>query len=148
MPSTARSSRRAPAQRQTSRQSAVRRHRLPYTAIAHANTSLPIVIQNNLKFINQAVETFDSRFTLRALRSISTLRKSPNFAEAIVLGIRTAYPKPSRPRQILEELLPKSVQVAQNGSAGKEKEAAEQHVHQEVWAYLGVLVQVSRGREP
>ncbi|GIZ48358.1 hypothetical protein CKM354_001142200 [Cercospora kikuchii] len=100
------------------------------------------IIQNNLKFINQAVETFDSRFTLRALRSISTLRKSPNFAEAIVLGIRTAYPKPSRPRQILEELLPKNVQAAQNGSAGKEKEAAEQHVHQEVWAYLGVLVQV------
>lgn len=103
----------------------------------------PPVIQNNLNFINSAVDSFDSRFTLRALRSISTLRKAPNFAEAIVLGIRTAYPKPSnKGRQILEELLPEKVKTTQNGTAGKEKDGPEQDVYPEVWAYLGVLLQV------
>lgn len=34
--------------------------------------------------------------------------------------------------------------MALNGSTSKDKDAPEQHVHQEVWAYLGVLVQVSR----
>lgn len=87
------------------------------------------------------MDSFDSRFTLRALRSIATLRKAPNFPEALLQGIRTAYPKSSnRGRQILEELLP-SKHVAQNGASGKEKEPEEQ-THPEVWSYLGVLTQV------
>ncbi|KAK4613287.1 putative 26S proteasome regulatory subunit rpn3 [Fulvia fulva] len=100
------------------------------------------IIINNLHFINQAVDNFDSRFTLRALRSIATLRKSDKFAEALVVGIRTAYPKASnKGRQILEELLPESHQ-ANGTAAGKEKDTAEEQTHPEIWAYLGVLVQV------
>lgn len=90
------------------------------------------------------MDTFDSRFTLRALRSISTLRKASNFPEALLLGIRTAYPKQSnRGRQILEELLPEKLQAAQNGSTvtGKEKDSPEEP-HPEIWSYLGVLIQV------
>ncbi|KXT13061.1 hypothetical protein AC579_3468 [Pseudocercospora musae] len=103
------------------------------------------IIQNNLTFINQAVDNFDSRFTLRALRSISSLRKAPTFPEAIVLGIRTAYPNPSnRGRQILEELLPAKHRKQTNGTAApaKSKDGAEQDPHPEVWSYLGVLLQV------
>ena len=101
-----------------------------------------VVIINNLQFINQAVDNFDSRFTLRALRSIATLRKSDKFAEALVVGIRTAYPKASnKGRQILEQLLPESHQ-ANGTAAGKEKDTAEEQTHPEIWAYLGVLVQV------
>ena len=99
---------------------------------------------NNFALLNQAVDSFDSRFILRALRSISTLRKASNFAEVILLGIRTAYPKPSnRGRQILEELLPE--QHTQNGTSvpnGKDKDSLEEQTNPEIWAYLGVLVQV------
>ncbi|OTA25030.1 hypothetical protein BTJ68_12116 [Hortaea werneckii EXF-2000] len=35
------------------------------------------IITNNFTLLNAAVDAFDSRFTLRALRSISTLRKAP-----------------------------------------------------------------------
>ena len=107
-----------------------------------------IVIINNFALIRQAVEAFDSRFTLRALRSISTLRKSDKFAEAIVLGVRTAFPKPNMgARKVLEEMLPDSVTTMQNGVAEadkkeKEKDGDEQQVP-EIWAYLGILVQVS-----
>ncbi|KJY02117.1 26s proteasome non-atpase regulatory subunit 3 like protein [Zymoseptoria brevis] len=100
------------------------------------------IIINNFALINSAVDSFDSRFTLRALRSISTLRKSSAFPEAIIHGIRTAYPNASnRGRQILEELLPEKHRSAQNGSAAKNT-ATEEQVHPEIWAYLGVLVQV------
>lgn len=103
-------------------------------------------MQNNINLINQAVDNFDSRFTLRALRSISTLRKAPTFPDAIVLGIRTAYPKASnRGRQILEELMPEKYQKQANGTAGAGAAASkepEEQLHPEVWAYLGVLVQV------
>ncbi|KAK4498093.1 hypothetical protein PRZ48_010749 [Zasmidium cellare] len=100
------------------------------------------IITNNFALINQAVDNFDSRFTLRALRSIATLRKASNFPDALIAGIRTAYPKASnRGRQILEELLPEKHQ--QNGtSASAGKETQEEQTHPEIWAYLGVLVQV------
>ena len=105
------------------------------------------VIINNFALIRQAVEAFDSRFTLRALRSISTLRKSDKFAEAIVMGVRTAFPKPNMgARKVLEEMLPESVTAMQNGVAEgekkeKERDADEQQLP-EIWAYLGILVQV------
>ena len=77
-----------------------------------------LVIINNFELIKQAVDAFDSRFTLRALRSISTLRKSDKFAEAIVQGIRTAFPKPNMgARKVLESMLPESATSMQNGTS-------------------------------
>jgi 26S proteasome regulatory subunit N3 len=101
------------------------------------------VIVNNLSLVVQAVDNFDSRFTLRALRSIYTLRKSDRFAEAIVHGIRTAYPKASnRGRQILEDQLPSKAVKQAPASATKEKDGQEEQTLPEIWSYLGVLIQV------
>ena len=105
------------------------------------------VITNNFDLIRQAVDAFDSRFTLRALRSTSTLRKSDKFTEAIVHGIRTAFPKPNMgARKVLEAMLPDKATAMQNGTStpsGKEKDASEEQQLPEIWAYLGILVQVS-----
>nr|POE77804.1 putative 26s proteasome regulatory subunit rpn3 [Quercus suber] len=99
------------------------------------------IIINNFALIVQAVDAFDSRFTLRALRNLSTIRKADNFAEAIVLGVRTAFPRPTNTaRRVLEEMLPKEVtKLASDATAAASKEEETQVV--EVWAYLGVLVQ-------
>lgn len=111
-----------------------------------SNTPAP-VITNNFDLIRQAVDAFDSRFTLRALRSTSTLRKSDKFAEAIVHGIRIAFPKPNMgARKVLEAMLPKSATAVQNGTStpsAKDKDASEEQQLPEIWAYLGILVQVS-----
>lgn len=116
-----------------------------YESTSYSSPSLA-VITNNFALINSAVQSFDSRFTLRALRSISTLRKSPTFAAAIAHAIRTAYPKASnRGRQILEELLPsEAVKEAASSTTTPNGDAfpQEEQVHPEIWAYLGVLVQV------
>ena len=92
------------------------------------------------------MDAFDSRFTLRALRSISTVRKSDKFADAILHGIRTAFPKPNMgARKVLEEMLPDEITATQNGVASsgpKDKDAAEEQQLPEIWAYLGILVQV------
>ena len=110
------------------------------------NMYVSTVIINSFDLIRQAVDAFDSRFTLRALRSTSTLRKSDKFAEAMVQGIRTAFPKPNMgARKVLEEMLPDSVTAMQNGvasSAEKAKEGGEDQQLPEIWAYLGILVQV------
>ncbi|KAK5169185.1 26S proteasome non-ATPase regulatory subunit [Saxophila tyrrhenica] len=106
------------------------------------------IIINNFDLIRQAVDAFDSRFILRALRSISTLRKSDKFAEAIVQGVRTAFPKPTMgARKVLEDMLPENVTAMQNGtsSSGEDKKrdgSTEEQQLPEIWAYLGILVQV------
>lgn len=75
------------------------------------------------------------------------MRKSDRFAEAIVLGVRTAFPKANMgARKVLEEMLPESATTMQNGVADgekkdKEKDGDEQQAP-EIWAYLGILVQV------
>ena len=115
---------------------------------------MPVVIINNFTLLRQAVEAFDSRFTLRALRSLSTLRKSDRFAEAITLGVRTAFPKPNMgARKVLEEMLPENVTsnkelngVADEGKKEeKKKDGEEEQQLPEIWAYLGILVQVCLG---
>jgi 26S proteasome regulatory subunit N3 len=112
---------------------------------------LIIVIINNFHLINQAVDAFDPRFTLRALRSIATIRKADNFAEALAIGIRTAFPKQhNNARRVLEEMLPESAKSTSGSEAAKgaetngKKEEKDVDVVEiaEVWAYLGVLVQV------
>ena len=128
-------------------------------------TTYSIVIINNFALINQAVDDFDPRFTLRALRSIATLRKAPNFADALHIGIRHAFPKPqNHARKALEEVLPamgKSAEQQSNGSVNgdgkdtsggpvKELDALDvkESESAEVWAYLGVLVQVCLSSNP
>ena len=68
-------------------------------------------------------------------------------------GVRTAFPKANMgARKVLEEMLSESVTSSQqtNGVAstsGKEKDgkdADEQQQLPEIWAYLGILVQVGR----
>ena len=62
-------------------------------------------------------------------------------------AIRTAFPKPNAgARKVLEEMLPESAIAMQNGvssSAGKDKDGAEEQQLPEIWAYLGILTQVS-----
>ncbi|EMC95517.1 hypothetical protein BAUCODRAFT_71146, partial [Baudoinia panamericana UAMH 10762] len=104
----------------------------------------------NFHLINQAVDSFDSRFTLRALRSIATLRKRDNFTAALALGIRTAFPKPqNNARRVLEEMLPEALRHAhgkdahmQNGDGAKDVKEPDVVEIAEVWAYLGLLLQV------
>lgn len=61
-------------------------------------------------------------------------------------GVRTAFPKPNMgARKVLEEMLPDSVTSMQNGVASekeKGKEGTEEQQLPEIWAYLGILVQV------
>ena len=66
-------------------------------------------------------------------------------------GIRAAFPKPNMgARKVLEEMLPDNVRAMQNGvatAAGKEKDSGEEQQLPEIWAYLGILVQVSLGTD-
>ncbi|KAK6430628.1 26S proteasome non-ATPase regulatory subunit [Oleoguttula sp. CCFEE 5521] len=100
------------------------------------------IITDNFILLAQAVETFDARFTLRALRSISTVRKAKNTPAPILHGIRTAFPKPDFPaRKVLESVLPQKGEALQNGSSTPVK-GGDEEVIPEIWSYLGVLVQV------
>ncbi len=65
--------------------------------------------------------------------------------------MRTAFPKPSMgARKVLEDVLPDNVTAMQNGTSApsaedKKKDAsAEEQQLPEIWAYLGILVQVGR----
>ncbi|KAI6907037.1 hypothetical protein D0867_11565 [Hortaea werneckii] len=103
------------------------------------------IITNNFTLLNAAVDAFDSRFTLRALRSISTLRKAPDFPEAIAIGIRTAFPKPqNNARRVLEGMLPEQYRGQEGASEGVNGSGRDPDVVEiaEVWAYLGILCQV------
>ncbi|KAK0954834.1 26S proteasome non-ATPase regulatory subunit [Friedmanniomyces endolithicus] len=51
------------------------------------------IITNNFNLINQAVDSFDARFTLRALRSIATIRKATDFPEAPSLRNSNSLPE-------------------------------------------------------
>ncbi|TKA26973.1 hypothetical protein B0A50_05164 [Salinomyces thailandicus] len=104
------------------------------------------IITNNFALLNSAVDAFDPRFTLRALRSISTLRKAADFPDALAIAIRTAFPRPqNNARRVLEEMLPERLRGEQGtdnangGAASKDPDLVE---IAEVWAYLGVLCQV------
>ncbi|KAM0717817.1 hypothetical protein Q7P37_006149 [Cladosporium fusiforme] len=100
------------------------------------------IIIDNFDLLSQAVETFDSRFTLRALRSISTIRKSKDAATAILIALRTAFPNPNYPaRRVLESLLPQNKEASPNGATKANKDGDEEQIP-EIWSYLGVLVQV------
>ncbi|KAF2724215.1 hypothetical protein K431DRAFT_262671 [Polychaeton citri CBS 116435] len=104
------------------------------------------IITDNFKLIDEGVNAFDPRFTLRALRSISTIRKADNLPDPILLGIRTAFTNPKNPaRRVLEQVLPAAKSPLANGSTLSEARAGlpdESQQVPEIWAYLGLLVQV------
>lgn len=102
-----------------------------------------VVITDNFQLLVQAVEAFDSRFTLRALRSISTIRKAKNLPVPILLAIRTAYPNPqTQQRRILESVLPNEVKTQLNGASAPAAKGGEEEQPDEIFSYLGVLIQV------
>ncbi|KAF2862246.1 hypothetical protein K470DRAFT_293713 [Piedraia hortae CBS 480.64] len=101
------------------------------------------IILNSFGLIHAAINSFDPRFTLRALRSISTVRKAPDFPNALAAGIRIAFPKPrSAARQKLEEMLPADAVGDQSGASTPTQSVPDVAEMVEVWAYLGLLVQV------
>lgn len=72
------------------------------------------------------------------LRSISTIRKSKDSATAILIAIRTAFPDGTFwGRRVLESILPQNA-----GAQAIPGKAAEKDEEEQIWSYLGVLVQV------
>lgn len=110
------------------------------------HTDRSTVIINNFDLLAQSAENFDPRFTLRALRSISTIRKADNLPTPILIAIRTAFPQDTNPaRRVLEDVLPQSpVEGLSNGFAGAKDKESDEAQMPEIWSYLGVLVQVGR----
>lgn len=135
--------------RRISQQSAVRPISVHRSLIYCHADQLITVILNHFTLINQAVASFDPRFTLRALRSISTIRKAENFPQALAIAIRTAFPRPQHnARKVLEEMLPVDAVIQQNGTGEGQGQDGKLETAEvaEVWAYLGLLVQVSSAR--
>ncbi|KAI0160205.1 putative proteasome regulatory particle subunit [Xylariaceae sp. FL1272] len=114
-------------------------------------------IKSNFALLNRAVELFDSRFTLRALRSISSLRKrlSP---EILAQAIAETVPPTSASAGVAKQLLAalgkgsmplgrqpstemdidsESKTPAKNGSKRENKD-----IYPEIDVFLGILIQV------
>ncbi|KAL5354203.1 26S proteasome non-ATPase regulatory subunit [Pseudogymnoascus australis] len=111
-------------------------------------------IKNDFALLEKAVALFDARFTLRALRSISTIRKHLS-ADVLAQVITETYPASSSPAKHLLEALNKEdatfnkqtasdmdvdgdvKATAKNGSKKETKE-----IIPEIDVFLGILVQV------
>jgi 26S proteasome regulatory subunit N3 len=102
-------------------------------------------ITGNFALLEQAVAQFDGRFTLRVLRSISSVRKSKHMAEAISIAISHLYSGvgevPSR--QFLLTALGHTQNGALNGDAHK---TGGSEPLPEAFVYLAILVQVGNIR--
>lgn len=98
--------------------------------------------------MDNAVAQFDTRFTLRALRSISSLRKKLT-REALTQTIVSTYPATAPSAKTF-------LQVLYDGDEDEFRKAAgslrptqakqEKEVLSEVDVYLGIAIQVSRQR--
>jgi hypothetical protein len=85
-------------------------------------------IRANFQLLERAVAQFDNRFTLRAIRAISSLRKKLPDTKIAALDVKK---KPAK------EILAEAEQLlAKNGQAKKEAVP-------EVEIYIGILIQVS-----
>ncbi|KAK9772107.1 putative PCI domain-containing protein [Seiridium cardinale] len=116
-------------------------------------------IKSNFALLERAVTLFDARFTLRALRSISSLRKriTPDIlAQVIAESFPASSPSTNAAKQLLAaigkqnvalgrqtgpemEIDSESKALAKNGSK-KDKEAKE--LIPEIDMFLGILIQV------
>jgi len=99
-------------------------------------------ITANFALLEQAISQFDARFTLRVLRSISSTRRSPHFAEALSNAIDTLYAShPDAPsKHFLTTALGKSKGDGANGNTSQKPTAGEPLA--EHFVYLAILVQV------
>ena len=111
------------------------------------------MIKNDFALLEKAVALFDARYTLRALRSISTIRKTLT-ADILAQVISETYqPSGSTAKNLLVAINKESVAVtgsassemdidggAKNGKNGAKKETKE--VIPEIDIFLGLLVQV------
>jgi len=98
-------------------------------------------INANFPLLEQALAQFDARFTLRVLRSISAIRKSPHFLEALTQTISTTYSLQTDSES--KALLLNAIgQVATANGAAKSKSGRAEELTEETFAYLAILVQV------
>ncbi|KAH0250380.1 hypothetical protein KCV00_g351, partial [Aureobasidium melanogenum] len=93
----------------------------------------------NFALLDQAVARFDGRFTLRVLRSISSMRKSPHLLDALSTAVASLYAshQDSPDKRFLESALQKTSSAPANGNASKDGD-----VLPESFVYLAVLIQV------
>lgn len=124
-----------------------------------SNPTCPTDIKSNFALLDRAVTLFDARFTLRALRSISSLRKRLT-PEIIAQAIAESFPATSSSTSVAKQLLAtigkqdvalgrqsgsemevdsETKAPAKNGSK-KDKESKE--LIPEVDIFLGILIQV------
>jgi 26S proteasome regulatory subunit N3 len=87
------------------------------------------------------VTQFDSRFTLRALRSISSLRKHIT-ADILSQVVATTYPYGNETAAILLKAIGLDQRKAQEVMKTGEKLSVSKEPIPEVDIYLGILVQV------
>ncbi|KAK4982532.1 26S proteasome non-ATPase regulatory subunit [Elasticomyces elasticus] len=112
---------------------------------------VPIIL-NNFALLEQGVAQFDARFTLRALRSISTIRKSSALPRPIIAAISKKYAAGDATAEHLISSLGQKHEVVINGGAGHQeqsqtngtpnKNGASHEVIPEISVYLGILIQV------
>lgn len=101
-------------------------------------------IQNNFGLLERAVTHFDSRFTLRVLRSISSMRKHISLdllAEVIV----DTYPSSNQTAAFLLEAIgkPDAFEAASSKmDVDSDKPKASREILPEVDTYLAILVQI------
>lgn len=129
--------------------------RVPSFYKARANHSSVVVIKNNFALLEKAVALFDARYTLRALRSVSTIRKNLT-ADILAQVITETYQPSSSTARNLLVAIGKENSPFSNGNASAEmdidteskrssrnsakKESNE--VVPEIDIYLAMLVQV------
>lgn len=112
----------------------------PPDSIHFITDTKPAIIAN-FELLEKAVAQFDGRFTLRVLRSISSMRKSDHLSQAITSAITSLYASASESpsKRFLETAL-KSSSASANGHAAPQTQDSD--VLPESFVYLAVLVQV------
>ncbi|KAH7064801.1 proteasome regulatory subunit C-terminal-domain-containing protein [Macrophomina phaseolina] len=93
-------------------------------------------IASNFVLLERAVAQFDSRFTLRALRSISSLRKRLT-PQVLTDAILSYYPQGNEMGKKLVAAIGSSVQSSKTSEANSKKDVVP-----EVDVYLAILIQV------
>ena len=101
-----------------------------------------LAIKSNFSLLERAVTQFDSRFTLRALRSISTLRKHLN-ADVLSQVVSTTYAASNPSAGVLLKAIGLEVQQALELMNSVERAPGQKEPIPEIDIYLGILVQVS-----
>lgn len=114
--------------------------KLPWSYAAWDNneneTNGRVDIASNFVLLERAVAQFDSRFTLRALRSISSLRKRLT-PQVLTDAILSYYPQGNEMGKKLVAAIGGSVQSSKTSEANSKKDVVP-----EVDVYLAILIQV------